>query len=110
MQKPVSRGPNLVPLTKGYRSTHTGNKFSMLVPAAIPPVMNGNTAEPAEPKLAIHPTAPAMSSGGRTPPAWFMTMGKMGPRKRPTRETATAPPIREGTNQTTRESPRVRRR
>ena len=82
----------------------------MLVSAAIAPVTNGNTAAPAEPKLAIHPTAPAMSSGGKTPPAWFMTIGKIGPRKSPTSETATAPLRKEGTSHRTSDSPIVRRR
>ena len=80
----------------------------MLVPDAITPVTNGNTAAPADEKLAIQPTAPTMSSGGRTPPAWFMTIGKMGPRRKPTHATVTPPPTSDGTSHTTSSSPSVR--
>ena len=73
----------------------------MFVPDAIAPVMNGNAAAPTAPKLAIQPMPPAMSSGGRTEPAWFMTIGKIGPRKKPTKEMQMALEIRCGTSQTT---------
>ena len=73
----------------------------MLVPDAIAPVMNGNAALPAAPKLVIHPILPEMSSGGKTVPAWFITIGKIGPRKKPTKDTQTAEEMRLGTSQTT---------
>ena len=87
--------------------TDKGCKLLMLVSDAIAPVMNGNTALPAEPKLAIQLTEPEMSSGGRMRPAWFIAMGKIGPRKKPTKETATASPTSRGTCQTTSSSLRV---
>ncbi len=62
---------------------------------------NGKTAAPAAPQLPAQPIAPEMQSGGRTRPAWFMRMGKMGPRKKPTKEMEIAPANRFGTNQTT---------
>ena len=49
--------------------TYSGCKLLMLVPDAIAPVMKGNTAPPAEPKLAIQLTEPDMSSGGKMRPA-----------------------------------------
>lgn len=55
--------------------TYSGCKLLMLVPDASAPVTNGNTAAPAAPKLAIHPTEPEISSCGRMLPAWFMTIG-----------------------------------
>lgn len=62
----------------------------MFVPDAITPAMKGNAAAPAAPKLEIHPMLPEMSSGGIIVPAWFMTMGKIGPRKKPTNDTQMA--------------------
>ena len=47
----------------------------MPVPDAMAPVMNGNAAAPAAPKLEIQPMLPEMSSSGRIVPAWFMTIG-----------------------------------
>ena len=73
----------------------------MLVPDAIAPAMNGNAAAPAAPKLVTNPTDPEMSSGGSMFPAWFMTMGKTGPRKKPTKQTQTADAMRLSTCQTT---------
>ena len=87
--------------------TDKGCKLLMLVSDAIAPVMNGNTALPAEPKLAIQLTEPEMSSGGRVRPAWFIAMGKIGPRKKPTKETATSSRTSRGTCQTTSSSLRV---
>ena len=83
------------------KHTHKGCKLPMFVPDAIAPVMNGNAAAPAALKLEIQPIAPEMSSGGRMRPAWFMTIGKMGPRKKPTKETQIALDMRWGTSQTT---------
>ena len=84
--------------------TYAGGKA--LIPAleAIAPVMNGKTAAPAAPQLPAHPIAPEMQSGGRMRPAWFIRMGKMGPRKKPTNEMEIAPAKRFGTNQTTSSS------
>ena len=84
--------------------THRGCKLAMLVPEAIAPVMNGNAAAPAAPKLEIQPILPEMSSGGRIDPAWFMTIGNMGPRKNPTKATQIAEERRCGTSQTTSSS------
>ena len=64
------------------------------------PVMNGRTALPAWPNPAIQPIAPVRIQRGRTRPVWFMVMGYIGPSSMPTNETATASPMREGTNQT----------
>lgn len=84
------------------RHTNTYRGCKLLMPAldANAPVMNGRTADPAWPKPAIQPIEPVSSHRGRMRLAWFMAMGYMGPRKTPTMETATAPPIREGVNQT----------
>ena len=68
------------------------------------PVMNGNTAEPAWPHAAIHPIAPVSSQRGKIREASFIKIGYIGPSRTPTIETATAPPTREGTNQTTSSS------
>ena len=55
--------------------TYKGCRLPMLVPDAIAPVINGEAAAPAEPKLEIQPIPPEISSWGRTRPAWFITMG-----------------------------------
>ena len=81
-------------------NTHRGCKLLMLVPEAIAPVMNGNAAAPAAPKPVIQAMPPEMSSGGRIAPAWFMTMGKTGPRKKPTKAIQTALDMRCGTSHT----------
>ena len=65
------------------------------------PVRKGKNADPACPNPAIHPMLPDRSQGGRTFREWFITRGYMGPKSIPTPETATAPPTRDGTNQTT---------
>ena len=44
---------------------------------------------------------PVSSQRGRIRPDSFITMGYIGPSKTPMNETATAPPIRDGTNHTT---------
>lgn len=64
------------------------------------PVMNGRTAEPAWPAPAMYPEQAVMSQRGRMVVEWFMRMGNIGPRRRPTKETATAFSISEGTTQT----------
>jgi hypothetical protein len=75
----------------------------LLIPAllAIAPVMKGNAADPACPSPAIQPMQPVSSQRGKIRPASFITMGYIGPSRTPTSETATAPPIRDGTNHTT---------
>ena len=92
------------PHSKHVMQTHKGCKFPMSVPDAIAPVMNGKTSEPTDPKLEIQPMPPEMSSWGRTRPAWFITIGYMGPRKKPTKEMQTALEMRCGTRQTTSSS------
>ena len=81
--------------------TYTGGRAPIPALEEIVPVMNGNTAAPAAPQLPVQPIAPEIQSGGRMRPAWFMRMGNMGPRKKPTKETEIAPANRFGTNQTT---------
>ena len=68
---------------------------------AIVPVMKGNAADPACPSPAIQPMQPVSSQRGRMRPDTFIIMGYIGPSRTPTSETATAPPMREGTSQTT---------
>lgn len=62
--------------------------------------MNGNSAEPVKPKLAIQPMDPVSSQGCRTRPDSFIRIGYIGPKKNPTKETAMASPTKEGTSQT----------
>ena len=92
------------PHSKHVMQTHKGCKFPISVPDAIAPVMNGKTSEPTDPKLEIQPILPEMSSGGRIDPAWFMTIGNIGPRKNPTKATQIAEERRCGTSQTTSSS------
>ena len=66
--------------------------------------MNGSNALPACPNPAIHPIEPVSSHRGSTRRAWFIARGYIGPSSMPTRETATASPTREGTNQMTSSS------
>lgn len=66
--------------------------------------MNGKSAEPAKPKLAIQPIEPVSSQGGIRRPVSFMRMGYIGPSTKPTKETATASPMRDGTSHTTSSS------
>jgi hypothetical protein len=75
----------------------------LLIPAllAIVPAMKGNAADPVCPSPAIQPMQAVSSQRGRIRPDWFMTMGYIGPRRTPMSETATAPPIRDGTSHTT---------
>jgi hypothetical protein len=69
--------------------------------SAIAPVRKGRRALPADPNPAIQPTAPVKIHGGRIRDDWFITIGNIGPRRRPVIETATALPMRDGTNQIT---------
>lgn len=62
--------------------------------------MKGRTAEPACPAPAMYPEQAVMSQRGRMVVEWFMRMGNIGPRRRPTKETATAFSMSEGTTQT----------
>jgi hypothetical protein len=63
------------------------------------PVTKGKIAEPDCPNPAIHPMLPESNLRGMMRPVWDMTIGKKGPRAMPTKETATAFSIKEGTNQ-----------
>jgi hypothetical protein len=83
------------------RPTYSGCRALIPVFEAMAPVIKGNSALPAWPKPAIHPIDPDKSHRGTIRPAWFMTMGYMGPRTTPIKETETAPPMRDGTNHTT---------
>lgn len=102
---------NLAPPTMSWknhpnenRKTHNG--WRLLIPCfeEIAPVRKGSAALPAWPNPAIQPMEPVRSHLGRTRPAWFIAMGYIGPKRSPTMETATAPPIREGTSQITSSS------
>ena len=75
----------------------------LLIPAllAIAPVRKGNAADPVCPSPAIQPMQPVSSQRGRIRPDSFITMGYIGPSRTPMSETATAPPIRDGTSHTT---------
>lgn len=64
------------------------------------PIMNGTSAEPACPKPAIQAMHPVRIQGGRIQPAWFITIGYVGPTSRPMKLTATASAIRDGISQT----------
>lgn len=61
----------------------------------------GTAALPAEPNPAIQPIDPVSNHFGRIRPACIIAIGNMGPRNKPTKDTATAPPMREGASQTT---------
>ncbi len=82
------------------RITHNGCREAMPNFCARRPVMKGRTAEPACPAPAMYPAQPVISHLGRMVVEWFMRMGNMGPRRRPTRETAMAFWTSEGTSQT----------
>ena len=66
---------------------------------AIAPVMKGTTAVPAWPKPAIHPMAPDISQCGTRRPVIIITIGYIGPRKTPIKETETAFATSDGTSQ-----------
>ena len=74
--------------------THSGCKLTIPNFCARAPVMKGKSAEPANPKLAIQPIEPVSSQGGMRRPVSFIRIGYMGPRTNPTKETATASPMR----------------
>jgi hypothetical protein len=78
------------------------NGCRLLIPVllAIAPVTKGNAADPVCPSPAIQPMQPVSSQRGRIRPASFITMGYIGPSTTPTSETATAPPMRDGTSHT----------
>ena len=84
-----------------WENTYRGYKTLMPTFDASAPVTKGKNADPACPKPAIQPMHPVRSQGGRTCRAWFITSGYMGPSNIPTNETASAPPMSEGTNHTT---------
>jgi hypothetical protein len=52
----------------------------------------------------VSPMEPVRIFLGKTRPAWFMQSGYIGPSKTPTSDTATAFPMRDGTNQMTSSS------
>ena len=55
-------------------------------------------------KLPIHAIEPVSSQCGTILPVSFITIGYMGPRKKPTKEMAIASPISEGTSHATSSS------
>ena len=79
--------------------THKGCNAVIPNRLAIAPVMNGNTADPVCPSPAIQPIEPVSNHGGSSAADCFMKIGYIGPKNRPTIETATAFPMREGMNQ-----------
>ena len=89
------------PFNPGEQLTYRGCRLQIPLLEAMAPVKNGNNAEPVCPNPAIQPIHPVKIHGGRILAEWFMTIGYMGPRRTPTKETATAPPRSEGTSQTT---------
>lgn len=80
---------------------YSGCRLLIPVLLAIAPVRKGNAADPVCPSPAIQPMQPVSSQRGRIRPHSFITMGYIGPSRAPMSETATAPPIRDGTNHTT---------
>lgn len=90
--------------TTTNKTTHSGCELKIPNFSANTPVMNGRTAGPTCPTPAIHPMAAGSIQRGRTRLAWFMVIGKRGPRRAPTRATATALPKREGMSHTTSSS------
>ena len=87
-------------LNREKEGTHKGWRLTIPNFDASKPVRNGSTAEPAWPTLAMYPRQPVRSQRGRMVVEWFMRMGNMGPKKKPTKETAIASPTRDGTSQT----------
>ena len=63
------------------------------------PVRSGTAAVPTIPKLHIHPIAPDKICAGMKLPHWFIMIGNIGPKTRPTREIAIAEGMRRGTAQ-----------
>ena len=100
---------------------YRGCRLSIPALEAIAPVMKGSTAEPAAPRgprlsqlmactiipgvtqpvPAIQPIDPVKRYPGRIRLAWFIAIGKKGPNRNPTSDTAIAPPTSEGTSHTT---------
>jgi hypothetical protein len=83
---------------------YSGCRLLIPVLLAIAPVRKGNAADPVCPSPAIQPMQPVSSQRGRIRPDSFITMGYIGPSRTPMSETATAPPIRDGTSHTTSSS------
>ena len=71
-------------------STHKGWREAIPNFDAKRPVRNGKMAEPACPAPAIFPAQPAISHLGRVVVEWFIRIGNIGPRRRPTTATAIA--------------------
>ena len=88
-----------IPWYHGNIDTHKGCKLLTPNLEAMAPVMKGRSAEPVWPRPAIQPTAPERSQCGIRRAVLFMTIGYIGPKTRPMRETATAFPISDGTHQ-----------
>jgi hypothetical protein len=82
-------------------NTHSGCKLLIPNLDAKAPAINGSAALPACPNPAIQPTEAVRIHGGSRRLAQFMMIGYIGPRNRPTKDTATASPMRDGTNQMT---------
>ena len=83
------------------KGTYNGCKLTTPNRCDKAPVMKGTMAVPIRPKLVIQPIDPDNIWPGINLPHWFMIIGNMGPKNRPTSEMATASPTREGTRQMT---------
>lgn len=83
---------------------YSGCRLLIPVLLAIAPVRKGNAADPVCPSPAIQLMQPVSSQRGRIRLDSFITMGYIGPSRTPMSETATAPPIRDGTSHTTSSS------
>ena len=80
--------------------TYKGCKLAIPNFCASAPVAKGSKAEPIIPVPAMIPSDPGRSTGGIRLPETFMSMGYIGPRKNPTKDTATAFTVRDGTTYT----------
>ena len=83
------------------KGNYNGCRLFIPLLLAIAPVRKGNAADPVCPSPAIQLMQPVSSQRGRIRPDSFITIGYIGPSRTPMSETATAPPIKDGTNHTT---------
>lgn len=79
------------------KKAYSGCKLTIPKRSDSAPVASGTSASPMSAILTIQPIAPDSKCGGRNVPHWFMIIGNIGPRNRPTREIATAEGISFGT-------------